>query len=104
LSGTSSARLYLTLNHLRGSICIRVQFGEIESELAGAHRGHGAARVKRKHKQTRTQLKSRCAYQTADLLQRSLLTSELHPRTRASLNVEINWRVETKTNSHAEFH
>lgn len=97
LSGASSSRLYLTLTHLRGIICISVQFGEIESGHARAHRGHRAARAKRKHRQTHMQLKSRCAYQTADLLQRSLLTSELHPRTRASLNVEINGRVETKT-------
>lgn len=77
---------------------------EIESGLAGAHLGRRAARAKRKHKQTRTQLTSRCAHQSSDLLLRSLLTAELHPRTRATLNVEINGRIKTKTISHAACH
>ncbi len=76
----------------------------IESVLAGAHLGHWAARAKRKHKQTCTQLTSRCADQSSDLLLRSLLTAELHARTRVTLKVEINGRIKTKTNSHAASH
>ncbi len=76
----------------------------IESVLAGAHLGHWATRAKRKHKQTCTQLTSRCADQSSDLLLRSLLTAELHARTRVTLKVEINGRIKTKTNSHAASH